>query len=130
MRRRALGRRFRIFDDGEAGARPGGPARDADVRRERSRERRRPRVDGLLGGPRPARGDRDALPCGADLPRPGTFAVALYDPVFVSGVTGPPQFALAALCFVLLVAARLPSWAVVLVGAAGGVLVAALTGIF
>ena len=54
----------------------------------------------------------------------GILAAALYDPVFVTAVTGPATFALALVCFVLLVAFRLPPWMVVLVGAAGGIVVA------
>ncbi|NLT27029.1 MAG: chromate efflux transporter [Microbacteriaceae bacterium] len=65
---------------------------------------------------------------GANAAVVGLLAAALYDPVFVSGITGPAQFGLGVLCFVLLVALRVPSWAVVLVGAGGGIAVAALTG--
>ena len=61
---------------------------------------------------------------GANAAVVGILAAALYDPVFVDGVTGPAEFGLAVVCFVLLVAVRLPSWAVVLVGAVGGVLIA------
>jgi len=39
-------------------------------------------------------------------------------------ITGPGPFALALLAFVLLVAWKLPPWAVVIAGAAGGVVLA------
>lgn len=65
---------------------------------------------------------------GANAAVVGILAVALYDPVFTSGITGPAQFGLGLLCFALLVGVRLPSWVVVLVGAVGGIVVAALTG--
>ncbi|MDO9395973.1 MAG: chromate efflux transporter [Herbiconiux sp.] len=56
----------------------------------------------------------------------GILAAALYDPVFTTGVTGPGPFVLALLCFVLLTVWRTPAWAVVLAGAAGGVLLSFL----
>ena len=58
------------------------------------------------------------------LPVVGILAAALYDPVFVSGVVDGGSFALALVCFVLLVSWRVAPWIVVLVGAAGGVLLA------
>ncbi|MFB2583213.1 chromate efflux transporter [Herbiconiux sp. P15] len=61
-----------------------------------------------------------ALVRGANAAVVGLLAAALYDPVFVSAVTGPASFCLALLCFVLLTAWRAPAWAVVLLGAAGG----------
>ena len=51
----------------------------------------------------------------------GILAAALYDPVFVTAVTGPASFALALVCFVLLISWRVPPWVVVIVGAVGGV---------
>lgn len=54
----------------------------------------------------------------------GVLAAALYTPVFTTAITGPAEFCLALLCFVLLTAWRMPPWAVVLVGAVGGVVVA------
>lgn len=63
-----------------------------------------------------------ALMRGANAAVVGVLAAALYTPVFTTAVTGPRPFALALVCFVLLVAWKLPPWAVVLVGAAGGVL--------
>jgi len=61
---------------------------------------------------------------GANAAVVGILAAALYDPVFTTAVTGPGPFLLAAVGFVLLAAFRVPAWAVVLVGAAGGVLLA------
>lgn len=52
----------------------------------------------------------------------GLLAAALYDPVFVTAVDSGSALALAAVCLVLLEAWRLPAWAVVLVAAAGGLL--------
>lgn len=63
---------------------------------------------------------------GANAAVVGILAAALYDPVFTTAVTGPAAFTLALVCFVLLVAFRLPPWAVVIVGAAGGVLIGVL----
>lgn len=53
----------------------------------------------------------------------GILGAALYDPVFTSAIVGPYEFALALTCFVLLMAWKLPPWVVVLVAAAGGVLI-------
>ncbi|HMR47657.1 MAG TPA: chromate efflux transporter [Arachnia sp.] len=50
----------------------------------------------------------------------GILVAALYTPVFSTAITGPATFCLGLVCFVLLVAWRLPPWVVVLVGAAGG----------
>ncbi|MEO8528814.1 MAG: chromate efflux transporter [Pseudolysinimonas sp.] len=63
---------------------------------------------------------------GANAAVVGILAAALYDPVFTSAVTGAPQFLLAVICFTLLVAWRVPPWIVVLVGAAGGILIGLL----
>jgi chromate transporter len=54
----------------------------------------------------------------------GILAAALYDPVFTSAIVDPATFALAVACFVLLVVAKAPPWAVVLLGAAAGILLA------
>ncbi|MET2011143.1 chromate efflux transporter [Microbacterium chocolatum] len=62
-----------------------------------------------------------ALLRGANAAVVGILAAALYDPVFVTAVTGPASFALALVCFVLLISWRVPPWVVVIVGAAGGV---------
>ncbi|MDX5359575.1 MAG: chromate transporter, partial [Rhodobacterales bacterium] len=61
---------------------------------------------------------------GANAAVVGVLGAALYDPVFVSGIHGKADFALAVACFIALVVWRLPSWAVVVLGALGG---AALT---
>ena len=60
---------------------------------------------------------------GANAAVVGILAAALDDPVFVTAVVDPASFGLALVCFVLLVSWRVPPWAVVIVGAAGGVLV-------
>lgn len=58
----------------------------------------------------------------------GILAAALYDPVFTTAIVHPPSFALAVACFVLLVVAKAPPWAVVLLGAAAGILISAFGG--
>lgn len=63
---------------------------------------------------------------GANAAVVGILAAALYTPVFTTAVTGPGPFLLAAVGFVLLTAFRAPAWAVVIVGAAGGVVLAFL----
>jgi chromate transporter len=65
---------------------------------------------------------------GANAAVVGILAAALYDPIFVTAVTGAAPFALALLCFVLLVAVRLPPWAVVIAGAAGGLIIGVTAG--
>lgn len=52
----------------------------------------------------------------------GLLAAALYDPVFVTAVDSGSALALAVVCFVLLVVWRAPAWTVVLIAAAGGML--------
>lgn len=71
-----------------------------------------------------ARPTAQALMRGANAAVVGILAAALYTPVFTSSVAGLADFALALLCFALLMIWRLPAWAVVLLGALGG---AALT---
>ena len=61
---------------------------------------------------------------GANAAVVGILGAALYTPVFTTAITGPGPLVLAAVGFVLLVAFRTPAWAVVLVGAAGGVVLA------
>jgi chromate transporter len=61
-----------------------------------------------------------ALVRGANAAVVGVLAATLYDPVFVSAVVDVPTLVLAVLCVVLLLVLRWPAWAVVLVGAAGG----------
>ena len=60
---------------------------------------------------------------GANAAVVGILAAALYSPVFTTAITGPAPLVLAVICFALLVSFRLPSWAVVIVGAVGGVLI-------
>ncbi|WP_426183468.1 chromate efflux transporter [Microbacterium sp. TWP3-1-2b2] len=63
-----------------------------------------------------------ALMRGANAAVVGILAAALYDPVFTTAITGAGPFVLALICFVLLIAWRMPAWAVVLVGAGGGIM--------
>ena len=58
---------------------------------------------------------------GANAAVVGILGAALYSPVFTSAIGGIPDFALALTCFVALVAWKAPPWAVVLLVAAGGV---------
>ncbi len=59
---------------------------------------------------------------GANAAVVGILGAALYDPVFTSAVSSPPDMAVALVCFVLLMAWKVPPWVVVLVGAAGGMM--------
>ncbi|AZL10469.1 chromate efflux transporter [Brevibacterium aurantiacum] len=68
-----------------------------------------------------------AVMSGANAAVVGILAAALYQPVFSTAVTGQGPFALGLVCFVLLIAWKLPPWMVVVVGAAGGVVLALLT---
>ena len=68
-----------------------------------------------------------ALMRGANAAVVGILAAAIYDPVFTTAIIGPAPFVLALICFVLLIAWRTPAWAVVIIGAAGGILVALTT---
>lgn len=72
------------------------------------------------------RGWAQAVMRGANAAVVGILAAALYSPVFTTAITGPGPFCLAVICFVLLVSFKLPPWVVVLVGAAGGVLIGLL----
>ncbi|KAA9393099.1 chromate efflux transporter [Kocuria coralli] len=67
-----------------------------------------------------------ALMRGANAGVVGILAAALYMPVFSTAITGPGPFSLAVVCFVLLIGWKLPPWVVVIVGAAGGVLLSAV----
>jgi chromate transporter len=58
----------------------------------------------------------------------GLLAAALWDPVASTALTSTGAFCLALVCFVLLTAWRAPAWAVVLVAAVGGLVLAALGG--
>ncbi|NYE68989.1 chromate transporter [Microlunatus parietis] len=68
-----------------------------------------------------------AIMRGANAAVVGILAAALYTPVFTTAILTPPAFALALVCFVLLVAWKLPPWIVVIIGAAGGILATTLT---
>jgi chromate transporter len=65
---------------------------------------------------------------GANAAVVGILAAALYTPVFTTAIVDALSFGLGLVCFVLLVSFRIPSWAVVLIGAAGGVGLALLPG--
>ncbi len=56
----------------------------------------------------------------------GLLIAALYNPVWLSGVTSTADFALALLAFILLFMWKAPPWLVVVLCAAGGALIAAL----
>jgi len=56
----------------------------------------------------------------------GLLLAALYHPVWTSAITGPYDFALAVAGFLLLFMWKVPPWAVVLLSAAGGQLIAML----
>ncbi|KAB1652385.1 chromate efflux transporter [Pseudoclavibacter chungangensis] len=68
-----------------------------------------------------------AIMRGANAAVVGILAAALYTPVLTTAILTPPAFALALVCFVLLVAWKLPPWIVVIIGAAGGILATTLT---
>ena len=63
-----------------------------------------------------------AMMAGVNAAVVGLLGAALYGLVWVSAVRGPHDFLLAAGCFLLLVVWRLPAWFVVVIGAAGGLL--------
>lgn len=65
-----------------------------------------------------------AIMRGANAAVVGILAAALYSPVFTTAITGPGPFCLAVICFVLLISWKLPPWAVVIIGAGGGILLA------
>ncbi|MEG3081553.1 chromate efflux transporter [Halomonas sp. 5021] len=65
-----------------------------------------------------------ALMRGANAAVVGILGAALYDPVWTSAIIGPQEFALALTGFLLLTVWKLPAWAVVIVVAFGGVLIA------
>lgn len=73
-----------------------------------------------------SRPQAQALMRGANAAVVGILAAALYSPVFTTSITGPAEFCLGLVCFVLLIAWKAPPWVVVVVGAAGGVLLAFL----
>lgn len=59
---------------------------------------------------------------GANAAVVGILAAALYSPVFTTAVIDPGSFGLAVICFFLLVSWKAPPWIVVIIGAAGGIL--------
>jgi chromate transporter len=59
----------------------------------------------------------------------GLLLAALYNPVWVSTIRAPEDFALGLVAFLLLVFWRVQPWIVVLLGALGGAGLAALNGI-
>lgn len=63
---------------------------------------------------------------GANAAVVGVLAAALYQPVFTTAITGPASLALALICFVALIAWKVPPWVVVIIGAVGGLLMAVL----
>ncbi|MGS2744216.1 chromate efflux transporter [Halomonas sp. LS-001] len=65
-----------------------------------------------------------ALMRGANAAVVGILATALYHPVWTSAIVGPYEFALALTGFLLLSVWKLPAWAVVIVIASGGILMA------
>ena len=65
-----------------------------------------------------------ALMRGANAAVVGILTAALYQPVWTSAITGPYEFALALSGFLLLSVWKLPAWAVVIVMALGGVVIA------
>ncbi|MDH6235543.1 chromate efflux transporter [Cryobacterium sp. CG_9.6] len=75
-----------------------------------------------------SRASAQALMRGANAAVVGLLAAALYDPVFTTAITAAGPFVLAVICFVLLIVWRIPAWAVVLVGAAGGGAMSLFTG--
>ena len=68
-----------------------------------------------------ARPAPQAMMQGANAAVVGILGAALYHPIFTSAVGGLPDLALAAACFVALTVWQAPAWAVVLAGAAGGI---------
>ena len=77
--------------------------------------------DGLRTRP-----DARAIMAGTNAAVVGILAAALYDPVFVSAITGPGPLALALVCLGLLLKWKTPPWAVVIVAAMGGVILQVL----
>ncbi len=63
-----------------------------------------------------------ALVRGANAAVVGVLAATLYDPVMTSALVDVPTVALAVVCTTLLIVARFPAWAIVLIGAGGGVM--------
>lgn len=68
-----------------------------------------------------SRSEAQAMMRGANAAVVGLLGAALYDPVFTSAIVGSSSFALALICFVLLMSLKAPPWVVVLIAAIGGV---------
>ena len=64
---------------------------------------------------------------GANAAVVGILGAALYTPVFTSAIGSMPDFALALICFVALIAWKAPPWVVVLLAAVGGVALGLVT---
>jgi len=64
---------------------------------------------------------------GANAAVVGILGAALYSPVFISAIGGMPDFALALICFVALMAWKAPPWVVVLLAAVGGAALGLMT---
>ncbi|MGS1097201.1 chromate efflux transporter (plasmid) [Aquamicrobium terrae] len=64
---------------------------------------------------------------GANATVVGILGAALYSPVFTSAIGGMPDFALAIICFVALMAWKAPPWVVVLLAAIGGAALGLMT---
>ncbi|MET3794062.1 chromate efflux transporter [Aquamicrobium terrae] len=64
---------------------------------------------------------------GANAAVVGILGAALYSPVFTSAIGGMPDFALAIICFVALMAWKAPPWVVVLLAAIGGAALGLMT---
>ncbi|MBX3597152.1 MAG: chromate efflux transporter [Rhizobiaceae bacterium] len=56
----------------------------------------------------------------------GILGAALYNPIFTSAIVGPSTFALALICFVLLMGFRAPAWIVVVFSLAGSLVISAI----
>jgi chromate transporter len=70
-----------------------------------------------------ARPAAQALIRGTNAAVVGILGAALYQPVWTRAIVGPYEFALALTCFVLLLAWKCPPWLVVMIAAAGGILI-------
>src|SRR5699024_3068499 len=69
-----------------------------------------------------------AAMAGANAAVVGILAAALATPVITSGITGIAPLIIALGCFSLLIFAKMPAWAVVLIGAVAG-LISGVTGV-
>lgn len=67
-----------------------------------------------------SRADAQGVLRGVNAAVVGVLLAALYSPVWTSGILGPLDFALAVVCFGLLMFWKLPPWLVVLIGGIAG----------